>query len=136
MKQKGSGGQKVGMKTAHLQNTNCRMNGRSAEIPGVARLLLWLTAWTITALCLLKGLLFFPFFPLGLLQAAGAPLHEPIARGTFLFAWIPYVMLTFLAYKARRGGAFFAIYLILCVLLFFNVLGCRATLEDVDRGLH
>jgi hypothetical protein len=98
-------------------------------------------AWIITALCLLQGILFFPFFPAGLFeyfrpqQASHANSNPP--QGFFIIlGWLPYLILTFAGMRTKSKVGYVVIYAVLCIFLVVNVSGCRAILDDLDRGLH
>jgi hypothetical protein len=113
------------------------MDEKKPDLPFGLKFTLWYGAWLVAALCLLPGLLFFPFFPAGLFEFFGVTHHSGNAGGgLFILGWALYCVLTLLAFKTQRKGGFFLLLLILCLLLIMNVVGCRQTLHDIDRGLH
>jgi len=79
-----------------------------------------------------------PCFPIGLLavlpngeeKAITAWMFGPISIG---IGWAFYLLLSFLIGRTRKRAAFFAVYIVFCILLALNVVGCRRTLEAVSR---
>jgi amino acid transporter len=97
----------------------------------------WYGAWAVTALCLLPGVLFFPAFPAGLFEFFGVKQNaQSNSHLQFFIGWLPYVVLTIGAYLTKRKSTYFIIYAVFCILLVMNVIGCRAVLRELDRGLH
>lgn len=77
-----------------------------------------------------------PFFPIGLisfLPNGDALAIEVWMAGGFFFGWGLYVLLSVIIFKAKSKGVFLVLFFIFCVLLAFNVVGCRHVLESASQ---
>ena len=108
-----------------------------AEIPFSRRWKLWLIAWG-TAL-VVAGLprptliLYAWLFPWGLMEAVGWKRSGYDAD--YIVGWLPYIALTIAALCSRRRVLYFTFYVVLCILLILNVVGCQQM--DLNFGdLH
>lgn len=101
---------------------------------------LWLGAWCLVAIATLvmhpAHIVAVPFFPLGLLD--WLPHGEQTAIegwmiGAWSIGWMLYAFLSVAMFAAKRTGVFFIIYVIFCVLLLLNVVGCQRVMEAASQ---
>ena len=98
-----------------------------AEISFSQRWKLWLIAWA-TALVAAgapnPGLILYVWlFPLGLMKAIGW--EQSGKDNDYILGWLPYIALTIAAMYSRPRVLYFTIYVVLCILLLLNVVGCQ-----------
>lgn len=96
----------------------------------------WCTVFLSTLATNPAYLITAPSFPVGL--AAWLPhgaesaaiawmLVVPVTAG-----WVMYLILSWFLIRARKRGLFLFLYIVLCVLLALNVIGCQRALEPVS----
>jgi hypothetical protein len=103
-------------------------------VPERLKWVLFYSAWAVVVLVMNpKNLLVAPLFPVGLLavfpggEQAAVMFSMLVVPG--LLGWILYAALSMLIARTRKIGTFFPVYLVLCVVLALNVVGCKKTLE-------
>ncbi len=103
---------------------------------------LWLGAWSLAAVAMLvihpAYLLAVPFFPVGLLDWLPHGEEKTIKGwmiGAWAVGWMLYVFLSAAMFTSKRTGIFFIIYVIFCVLLALNVIGCQHVMQSAS-GIH
>jgi hypothetical protein len=102
----------------------------------------WLGAWCLVAIATLvihpAYILAVPFFPVGLLDWLPHGEEKAIEGwmiGAWVVGWMIYVFLSMAMFAAKRTGIFFIIYVIFCVLLVLNVVGCQRVMQAAS-GIH
>ena len=98
-----------------------------AEIPFLRRWKLWLLAWIIALVAAgfpNPGLIVIIWlFPWGLMDSIGW--QRTGYDSDYVVGWLPYIVLTIAALLSRRRILYFAFFVILCVLLLLNIVGCH-----------
>ena len=83
-----------------------------------------------------KNVLTAPLFPLGLIAAFfHGEKHAVIALMLgipILLGWFFYGLFSLLLFRTKRVWVFVIVYVIFCLVLAFNVVGCKRTLEAVQ----
>jgi hypothetical protein len=104
---------------------------------------LYFAAWGVVVVATLAhkpaDLLTAPEFPIGLLGVLPGETMTVAAwfAGPFVIGigWIVYGVLTYIMKTTRKTGMFFLVYIVFCILLALNVVGCKAVLNTVG-GIH
>jgi hypothetical protein len=114
----------------------------SDPMPRAHKWQLWLGAWGLVAIATLvihpAYLLAVPFFPVGLLDWLPHGEEKAIEGwmiGAWVIGWMLYVFLSAAMFASKRMGIFFIIYVIFCVLLALNVVGCQRVMQAAS-GIH
>jgi hypothetical protein len=85
------------------------------------------------------NILYTPFFPVGLVAMFpnGAYYGTVATMLVFpaLLGWVLYGIIYFFIRRARRRGTFLLLYILLCVLLVLNLVGCQRVIE-ASKGIH
>ena len=85
---------------------------------------LWYGTYLVVAILIWsQAVFYFWVFPAGLFRIFW-PEHDPLNEPCIL-GWIPYAVLTLLAYFTTRRSSYYIIYAVFCVLVLTNVVGCR-----------
>ena len=120
--------------TSHLFRLRCWCAAllKSSELISLRRRIgLWITAWIIaTVACAVPRpviLIFTGVFPAGLLYflLPACAWSNDTTIGLLVFGWLLYAGLTVAGLSQKRASKYFQLYLILCVLLLLNVVGCQ-----------
>jgi len=101
---------------------------------------LWLAAWGIVVLVNLMlhpaSILSAPLFPAGLvvwLPNGEDKAVTGLMTGAWMIGWLFYLILTIFVFAAKRMRVFIIVYVIFCLLLILNVVGCEKTMEAVSQ---
>jgi hypothetical protein len=96
------------------------------------RFVLLLIAWLLTAIATIPGTVFVPYLPVGLGRPFGEQAVMASVSGWYiLFGWPVYIGLTIAAYCSRRRWIYYIVYIVLCLLLAYNCVGCREMMRDI-----
>ena len=108
----------------------------SSFIPFGARCRFLMWAWGIaafaTVLVEIPLLLFFPWFPLGLVCLFYNKDNDGHSHLFMAVGWFFYTFITVSAMMTKRRQFYFLIYGLLCLLLILNVIGCHQILRHVQ----
>jgi hypothetical protein len=91
--------------------------------------------WLVTTLATFPGILFGPhLLPAGLYRLFGVRENQMLEHGWWLgLGWLVYIALSVGACLSRRERTYFIVYVVLCLLLALNCVGCRAFWSDFSR---
>jgi hypothetical protein len=108
----------------------------SASLPLAVRLSCWLAAWLIlffaTLLTNPGGLRYAFFFPIGwaaFLQTSDIQTALIGLTGWWILGWGCYLTLTIVLFLIRNRYLYFILFLIFCLLLGVNAIGCKKVLD-------
>jgi hypothetical protein len=109
-----------------------------------AKWVFWLAAWGIVIVASVavtgtpRCILATPMFPIGLLFWLPNGENKAIEgwmTGAWAIGWLFYLLLAVVIFRIKKSGIFFIIYLIFCILLVFNVVGCQRVIQAAS-GIH
>ena len=118
------------------------MEPATDQISNRAKWGLYLFAWGAVLFVSVVGspssLLATPYFPVGLLAMLPDGVNKAIdawMRGPvlILIGWSIYGALTFIIGRTKKTGAFLLVYILFCVLLALNLVGCAKTLDELSK---
>jgi len=102
----------------------------------------WLGAWGGVILFVLvinpASILAAPFFPIGLLALLPNGAEKAIMAwmvGGWMIGWVFYILLSVVMFQAKKANIFIIFYVIFCIFLALNVVGCQRTMTAVS-GIH
>jgi len=82
------------------------------------------------------SLLSAPLFPVGLLIWLPNGEDKAVTGlmiGAWMIGWLFYLILTIFVFAAKRMSVFIIVYVIFCLSLILNIVGCEKTMEAVSQ---
>jgi hypothetical protein len=102
--------------------------------------LLWFVAWGFVAVvnilispASILGALFFPIGLLVWLPNGEEKAIKGAMMNAWIFGWFFYILLSAVMLQIKKRGIFFIIYIIFCVLLMLNIVGCQRVMQAASE---
>lgn len=124
-----------------LDKNNHKPSGESISVG--TKVVCWSAAWVVVILATLVtnpgGLRYAFFFPMGwsaFLQTSDLQKALLGLTGWWVIGWCFYVALTFVLFVIRNRYLYFTVFLIFCLLLALNAVGCKHLLDTHQAIAH